>query len=164
MTIQPTGRVFHTGGKRDLILTRTYRAPIGDVWASVTESDRTARWFGAWKGAPGAGQSVKLQMAYEEGQPWCDAHIQACEPPQRLAITTTDAYGTWNLELVLTESGGTTQLALTHHLEPEANAADVGPGWEYYLDALGAAREGADRPDFADYYPSMKQYYENQPD
>ncbi|MFF3223457.1 SRPBCC family protein [Nocardia suismassiliense] len=160
MTTRPTGRIDRTDGKRDLILTRTYRAPIEDVWASVTESDRTARWMGAWEGAGGTGRNIKLQMAYEEGAPWCDAHIDACEPPTRLAISTTDDYGTWRLQAVLTESDGVTELVFTHHLDPDANVSEVGPGWEYYLDALGAARTDADRPDFEDYYPSMKQYYE----
>ncbi|CAM4070024.1 SRPBCC family protein [Nocardia ninae] len=160
MTTRPTGRLDRTDGKRDLILTRTYRAPIEDVWASVTESDRTARWMGAWQGEGGTGRNIKLQMAYEEGAPWCDAHIDACEPPTRLAISTTDDYGTWRLQAVLTESGGVTELVFTHHLDPDANVSEVGPGWEYYLDALGAARTDADRPDFEDYYPSMKQYYE----
>ncbi|QBS40060.1 SRPBCC family protein [Nocardia sp. CS682] len=160
MTTRPTGRLDRTDGKRDLILTRTYRAPIEDVWASVTESDRTARWFGPWKGEAGPGRKIQVQMALEEGQPWCDATIEVCEPPRRLGIITKDDYGTWHLEAELTETDGVTELVFTHHLDPEAKISEVGPGWEYYLDALGAARTDADRPDFEDYYPSMKQYYE----
>lgn len=161
MTTHPSGRLDRTDGNRDLILTRTYRAPIEDVWASVTESDRTARWFGPWEGEGGTGQHIKIQMVHEEGAPWCDAHIDACDPPTRLAITTKDSYGSWRLEAVLTETDGSTELVFTHHLEPEAPIAEVGPGWEYYLDALGAARDDADRPGWEDYYPSMKEYYEN---
>ncbi|WP_433656149.1 SRPBCC family protein [Nocardia sp. CA-128927] len=164
MTLRPIGRLDRTDGNRDLILTRTYRAPIEDVWASVTESDRTARWFGPWEGEAGTGGNIKVQMVHEEGKPWCNAHIDACEPPRRLEITTNDSYGSWHLEAVLTETDGVTELVFTHHLEPEAPIAEVGPGWEYYLDALGAARTGADHPDFEDYYPSMKQYYESLPD
>ncbi|MFI6998409.1 SRPBCC family protein [Nocardia sp. NPDC050175] len=160
MTTRPTGRLDRSGGKRDLILTRTYRAPIEDVWASVTESDRTARWFGPWEGEAGTGQNIKIQLVHEEGAPWCNAHIDACEPPQRLSITTKDSYGSWRLEAVLTETDGVTELVFTHHLEPDAPIAEVGPGWEYYLDVLGAARDDADRPEWEDYYPSMKQYYE----
>lgn len=159
MTTRPSGRLLHTGTGRDLVLTRTYRAPIADVWASITESDRTARWFGPWKGEAGAGRTIAVQMAFEEEQPWCDATIEACEPPRRLAITTVDDYGSWHLEAVLTETDGRTELVFTHHLEPEENIAEVGPGWEYYLDALGAARVGASRPDFDDYFPAMQQYY-----
>jgi len=28
-------------------MSRTFRAPIEDVWASLTESERTVRWFGS---------------------------------------------------------------------------------------------------------------------
>ncbi|WP_280446811.1 SRPBCC family protein [Nocardia brasiliensis] len=160
MTRTPTGRLDRTDGRRDLVLTRSYRAPITDVWASVTESDRTARWFGPWEGTPGAGSRIKVQMLFEEGAGWCDAQIDACEPPRRLALTTEDDFGTWHLEVVLTETDGVTELVFIHHLEPEAPIGQVGPGWEYYLDALGAARENTDRPDFEEYYPSMQQYYE----
>jgi uncharacterized protein YndB with AHSA1/START domain len=55
----PTGRVVSTAQGRDLVLERTFRAPIEDVWASITEPERTARWLGPWEGegAPGAPSS-----------------------------------------------------------------------------------------------------------
>lgn len=31
-----------------LVFERTFHAPIEDVWAAVTESDRLARWIGVW--------------------------------------------------------------------------------------------------------------------
>ena len=45
MTPRPTGRLLDTPGGRQLLLTRSFRAGIEDVWASITESERTARWF-----------------------------------------------------------------------------------------------------------------------
>ncbi|HEY9557063.1 MAG TPA: hypothetical protein VIR58_10025 [Acidimicrobiales bacterium] len=60
----------------------------------------------------------------------------------------------------LTEADGTTELTLVHHLDADANPADVGPGWEYYLDMLVASREpGSDRPDFDDYYPAQSAHF-----
>ncbi|MCM6776674.1 SRPBCC family protein [Nocardia sp. CDC159] len=159
MTTTPTGRLLSTPDGRDLELTRTFRAPIDDVWASITESARTARWFGPWEGEGGAGRTIKMQLAFEDGAPWCDAHIDACEPPHHLALTTRDEFGTWRLEASLTETAGVTELRLIHHLDPQAAIAEVGPGWEYYLDALAAAREDRPHPDFDDYYPALKQYY-----
>jgi hypothetical protein len=55
MSPQPTGRVVLTSAGADLILTRTFRAAIEDVWKSITDPDCTARWFGRWEGdaAPG---------------------------------------------------------------------------------------------------------------
>jgi uncharacterized protein YndB with AHSA1/START domain len=44
MSPEPTGHVVGN----DLILVRTFLAPIDDVWTSVTKSESTARWFGPW--------------------------------------------------------------------------------------------------------------------
>jgi uncharacterized protein YndB with AHSA1/START domain len=160
MTPTPTGQLFTTEAGTDLVLNRTFRAPIEDVWASVTESDRTARWFGPWEGEPGPGRLIKIQMMFEDKAPWVEARIEACEPPSRLAVSTIGEYGTWHLELLLSEEDGTTQLRLVHHLESTEGVGEVGPGWEYYLDQLVAARTDTPKPDFADYYPSMKPYFQ----
>ncbi|TQM31763.1 SRPBCC family protein [Nocardia bhagyanarayanae] len=165
MTKQPTGRLLPADQGRDLVLTRTYRAPIADVWASLTESDRTARWFGPWKGEAGPGRTVQVQMVHEDEQPWMDMTIDACEPPHRLAVSAIDEYGSWVLDVRLTETDGVTELRFTHHLRTDdeiAQAPQVGPGWEYYLDLFGTARDGAEPPNFDDYYPPMADYYRAQ--
>ncbi|MGK8523146.1 SRPBCC family protein [Nocardia asteroides] len=162
MTERPTGRLFPANTGRDLVLIRTYRAPIEDVWASVTESDRTARWFGPWEGEAAPGRTIKIQMVFEEEQPWMELRIDACEPPHRLAVSAVDDHGAWRLELALSETAGSTELRFTHHLRTDTEIAQlpqVGPGWEYYLDMLGAARAQTDRPDFAHYYPAMREFY-----
>ncbi len=160
MTSQPTGRLFPVGEGHDLVLTRTFRAHIEDVWASVTEPERTARWFGPWEGDAGPGRTIKVQMSYEEEQPWMEARIDACEPPLRLAVSTTDEHGVWRLELVLSEVDGVTELKLVHHLDSAEGVGEFGPGWEYYLDMLVASREGKPLPDFDSYYPAMKPYFD----
>ncbi|PYC65390.1 ATPase [Micromonospora arborensis] len=160
MTRTPAGRLFRTATGHDLVLTRTFRAPAADVWASLTESDRTARWFGPWEGDATPGRTIRVQMAYEEQQPWCDVRIDACEPQQRLAVSMIDSYGTWLLELSLTETDGTTELRFVQHLTSVEGIAEVGAGWEYYLDLLVASRDGAPRPEFDDYHPAMQPYYQ----
>jgi uncharacterized protein YndB with AHSA1/START domain len=161
MTNPPTGRLLRTATGSDLVLYRTFRATPADVWASVTEPDRTARWFGPWKGDAGPGRTIQLQMAYEDGEPWFDVRIDACEPPRRLAVSTVDEAGSWRLELQIeATAAGTTELRLVHHLDSAAGVADFGPGWEYYLDMLVAAREGSPPPSFDDYPPAMTAHYE----
>jgi uncharacterized protein YndB with AHSA1/START domain len=156
MTRTPAGRL--TG--LDLSLTRTFRAPAEDVWASVTEPARTARWFGPWEGDAAPGRTIKVQMAYEDQRPWIEMRIDACEPPRRLALHAADEYGVWNVELLLTERDGQTELRFVHHLENTDGIGETGPGWEYYLDALVAARDGTPAPSFDDYYPAMQPYYQ----
>jgi uncharacterized protein YndB with AHSA1/START domain len=157
----PAGRLLATAGGADLVVSRTFRAPVEDVWASLTESERTARWFGAWEGDAGPGRMIKLQMAYEEGAPWFDVRIDVCEPPRRLVVTANDDAGGWHLELLLTPTEGRTDLRLVHHLSSTDGTGEMGPGWEYYLDMLVAARDDRPTPSFDDYYPAMKAYYDD---
>ncbi|MGW5616382.1 SRPBCC family protein [Streptomyces sp. NPDC003877] len=161
MTPDPTGRLVPTPSGHDLVLTRTYPAPADDVWASVTEPERTARWFGPWRGEAGPGRTIEVQMAFEESAPWCPMRIEACEPPRRLAVSMEDEAGSWLLELLLVETAGATELRLVHHLTSTGSLGATGPGWEYYLDMLTAARTGQPRPDFEDYHPAQKAYYES---
>jgi uncharacterized protein YndB with AHSA1/START domain len=158
MSPTPTGRLHGT----DLVLTRTFRAPVADVWASLTESERTARWYGPWQGDAAPGSTIKVQMAYEDGEPWIDMTIDVCDPPHRLALSAVDDYGSWFLEMVLTGSEAGTELRFTHKLTDTDGVGEFGPGWEYYLDALTASRDGEPMPSFDDYYPAMKPYFEAQ--
>ncbi|MCM0674794.1 SRPBCC family protein, partial [Micromonospora phytophila] len=144
----------------DLLLRRSFRAPVEDVWASITEPERSARWFGPWKGDAGPGRTISVQMAYEEQAPWCDVLIEACEPPRRLVVSMLDEHGAWRIELLLSAADGITELRFVQHLDNEDAIGEVGPGWEYYLDMLVAARTGAPKPDFDAYYPAMKPYFE----
>ncbi|MGW1672576.1 SRPBCC family protein [Streptomyces sp. NPDC002324] len=160
MTLEPTGQLVPTPSGHDLVLTRTYAAPARDVWASVTEPERTARWFGPWRGEAAPGRTVEVRMAFEESAPWCPIRIEACEPPHRLAVSVEDEAGSWSLELLLTETEGATELCLIRHLASPEAVGSIGPGWEYYLDMLTAARRDGPQPDFEDCYPAQKAYYE----
>jgi uncharacterized protein YndB with AHSA1/START domain len=151
---KPTGRLEGN----DLVLTRKFEAPIEEVWTSITKSESTARWYGSWTGTPGAGNTVTIKMVFEDGGPESVAHIDACEPPRRLALSTQGKYGV-KIEITLTQTGGVTELRFVHHLSDRKLARDFGPGWEYYLDNLVAARASAKLPKFDEYYPSMQVHY-----
>ncbi len=155
MSPQPTG---HLSGN-DLILTRRFRAPVADVWRSVTKSENTALWFGRWEGEAGPGKTVRLQLLHEKGQPFANVAIEECEAPHRLVVAMKDEFGDWRMELTFTQAGDETELRLVQRLSDAKLAGDVGPGWEYYLDMLVAAREGKPLPSFDDYYPAQKAHY-----
>ncbi|MDQ4052855.1 MAG: polyketide cyclase, partial [Actinomycetota bacterium] len=50
ITPAATGRREERGGAGYVVYTRTFRAPIDDVWAAVTEPARLERWIGTWTG------------------------------------------------------------------------------------------------------------------
>jgi uncharacterized protein YndB with AHSA1/START domain len=161
MTPTPTGRVIPTTATgRDLVLERILPGSIDDAWASITESDRLARWFCTWTGEPRVGGTVELTLVAEEGDATSHAEILACEPPTHLAVSTNDPGGAWLLEVTLTPIDSEhTGLRFVHHLDEEANSEEIGPGWEYYLDALAAAMNDNPMPDFDDYWPSLASAY-----
>ncbi len=152
----PSGRLVGN----DLHLVRTFRAPIEDVWKSLTDSESTARWFGPWRWADkaGPGNDIVYTMIQEEGAPESTATVRACEAPRHLAISSDGPYGV-SYEITLAENDGTTTMTFVHHLTDRSMVGDFGPGWEFYLDLLVDSRTGRPLRKFDEYYPSQKQYY-----
>lgn len=135
MTI--TGRPETRDGEDYLVLTRTFAAPVEDVWAAITESERLGRWFGTWSGDPSTGQ-VRVQWSYEEEVGDELYSIDVCEAPYRLRLhnVNDDPAQVWTLDMRLREEEGATVLDFAQVLNKDLPVSDVGPGWEYYLDRL----------------------------
>jgi uncharacterized protein YndB with AHSA1/START domain len=163
MTNQPaaTGRK-DTREQGWLVFSRTFRAPVEDVWAAVTDPARLSRWIGTWTGDPASG-AVEFRMTAEgEDVPAETARIEACSPPRLLSVTTIDSEGNaWRMRLELAEGDGVTTLDFSQQLTDPELAASVGPGWDYYLDRLVAAETGREPAtiDFDDYYPALSEHY-----
>lgn len=165
MSIDPTGHRASRDGIDHVVYTRTFRAPIEDVWAAVTEPARLERWVGTWSGDPADGQ-VDFRMTAEGEDAPVEVHrILVCEPPRRLVTRTSapdaGSGGDWQLELDLEERDGVTTLTFAQAMSDPETAQSVGPGWDYYLDRLVAAEAGGDVAaiDFEDYYPAQSEHY-----
>jgi uncharacterized protein YndB with AHSA1/START domain len=148
----------------ELTLERSFDAPRAEIWAQLTDPERTAAWLGPWRGTAGVGNTVELQMAFEEGDAWSPVRIDDCDAPTHIAVSVTvsEELNGWDLEATLTEENGTTVLTFLHRLDDPAAAESIGPGREYYLDMLVAAQTRGARPEFEDYYPSQVAYYTKQ--
>ncbi len=146
-TPKATGRVQEREGTAYLVFERTFRAPIADVWAAVTESDRLVRWIGHWNGDPTSG-AVSFYMTAEA----------ATHPPRRSTSTSATRRGDvvmrsarpddhsleWRWEIDLAEADGVTTLTFAQEVGDDLLAESVGPGWDYYLDRMVAAENGED--------------------
>ncbi len=141
---QPTG---HLQG-RHLIIERSFSASIEDVWASLTEPERVARWYGTIEGDLMAGQTIMVTMVAEDGAPAEPMQIIECDAPRRFLIETAGMGEPWRLLVELAEVTGITTMTFTHDLGDDLDAADVGPGWEFYADRHDAAFNGNDMPDW----------------
>ena len=98
-----------------------------------------------------------------DGVPQETFTINACDPPYRLALTSTpEGEGNvWHFVLDLAEADGTTTLTFSQSVPDAEMAAGVGPGWEYYLDRLVVAETGHDAATvlWDDYYPAQSEHY-----
>lgn len=158
----PTGRLVPGDDGHDLVLTRVLPGSIQDTWASITEPRRTARWIGRWDGTGALGETVRLQLGFEDDSPWTDVTITECDPPHGLRILTLDENGSWDISLELTGAGERTELCFRMHRVDPAAIGEIGPGWEYYLDQLVASVSDVALPNFDDYFPAQREYFEKQ--
>lgn len=167
----PTGRLVRSGAGHDLVLTRSLPWPVADVWAGLTDPERTARWFGRWEGEGAVGATIRVQLGFEEAGPWTGMRILACEEPRLLRVLSvgvddddnTDAGGgAWDISTELTASALGTELRFVMHGIDPAAVGEIGPGWEYYLDQFVASLAGDPLTDFDDYFPAQREYFEAQ--
>lgn len=157
----PTGTLEHRpDGTTDLVVARRTTEAADTVWTQLTDPDRTATWFGPWRGERRPGAVIEVRMAFEEGDHWVDARIISCTPERGFVINTSDDAGDWNLEVELRDHGDEREVRLIHHLSTVDGIGEIGPGWEFYLDLFVASLTGADKPTFDAYYPSMKDHFE----
>jgi|SRR5436190_581692 len=157
----PTGRRETRDGHDVVVLMRQFRAAAEAVWAAITEPDRLERWIGTWEGDPANGW-VGFRMTAESPEATAERMwIDECDPPRRFATHSSTPYGDWHLALDLEERDGVTTLSFAQRMSDPGVAADVGPGWDYYLDRLVAAETGGDVAaiDFTDYHPADSDYY-----
>lgn len=151
--MNPTARLDGT----TLTFTRTFQAPIDDVWAALTESERSGRWYGTWTGDPADGFVMVTMTGEGYEVPPSRFDIVACEPPRLLAVNSIDDSGSWRLRAELSEADGVTTLVFAQEQIDLGMLADVGPGWEWYLDRLVAVTVGNEPPTLeafeADYVP-----------
>lgn len=134
-------RRLPAGDGRVVVLSRTYDAPIDDVWDAVSTGERVSRWLGPVRG------DLRLGGRYQiEGN--AQGEILECEPPRRLKVSW--AYGETGpndvseVEVRLEPDGDGTRLTLEHAAVVPAEMWDqfgpgaVGVGWD--LGLLGLDR------------------------
>ena len=126
------------GKTRTLRMSRTLAAPIGTVWAAVTEFDRIPLWFMPVSGEARIGGRYQL-----DGN--AGGEILVCDAPRTLRITWEYGGDVSYVTVNLTEKDGSATLFDFEHaadVEPdrwaEYGPGAVGVGWDMGL--LGLAR------------------------
>jgi len=133
------------GEAQMVVLRRTYRADIEDVWDAITNPERIARWFLPVTGEFRVGGTYQL-----EGN--AGGEILACEPPSRLFVTSMFGEappGSSEVEVRLSRiTDDETMLVLQHSAVVPPDMWDrygpgaVGVGWDLTVLGLSGYLDG----------------------
>ena len=162
MTAKPTGHYELKPDGLHLQFDRLFHAPIEDVWFSLTNPAAMQAWIGTYTGSPATG-AVRFRMSAEENPEWQNVSILECAPPHRFVADSGPAPAGIRVFCHLKEAGGMTTLTFGQRLHVPADAATMGPGWDFYLDRLTAARAGRALPEWEQYYPAFAPHYRELP-
>ena len=130
-------------GRWRLEFRRTWPDDADDVWAALTDPDRTGRWIGTYDGERRNGATGSFTMTSEDGAPSEPLTIIECIEPHRLVL---DLANGWRVELDLVAQRGGTTLIFVQRLDDPAAVQDVATGWHWYLDRLDAEVSGTEPP------------------
>jgi len=160
MTGKPTGRLAQREDGLYLMMDRLFKAPIEDVWASMTRPAELAKWIGTYTGSPSTG-AARFRMSAEPDAKWEYVTILECAAPHRFFGDFGEGEDAWRALFHLVEGNGMTTVTFGQRLRNPAEAATMGPGWDYYLDRLVAYRAGRPLPEWDSYYPALAMHYKN---
>ena len=132
------GSLRSAQGKGIVHIEDRFETDIGDLWSALTDPGRLARWYGQVEGdlRPGGQFRARVLASGWEGT----GHVDACEPPRRLQVTSkeADAPDEEVIEATLTADGGQTILVLDQRGLPLSQLAAYGAGLQVHVEDLAA--------------------------
>jgi uncharacterized protein YndB with AHSA1/START domain len=141
------GSLRSAQGKGIVHIEDRFETDIGDLWSALTDPGRLARWYGQVEGdlRPGGQFRARVLASGWEGT----GHVDACEPPRRLQVTSkeADAPDEEVIEATLTADGGQTILVLDQRGLPLNQLAAYGAGLQVHVEDLAAHIAGRERGD-----------------
>lgn len=152
MTRNPPGDIRIVGSLRSddgagvVRLEDRFDTDIADLWSALTDPHRLACWLGEVEGdlRPGGEFRARYFASGWEGT----GHVDACEPPQRLLISTKAADEPDGIiEVTLSADGDQTVLVIEDRGVPLDQIAAYGAGDQIHVEDLGAYLAGQERCD-----------------
>jgi uncharacterized protein YndB with AHSA1/START domain len=132
-------QVEQTGEEVRVVLRRSYRAEVEEVWDALTDPDRIRRWLMPITGELKPGGTFQL-----EGN--AGGEVLECEPPQRFKVSFGGPASLVEITLAQSQDGTTTDLQMDHTVPADFGGASgalyVGPGWDGALLGLALYVEG----------------------
>lgn len=128
-----------------------YDTDIDDLWSAITDPARLARWYGQVEGDLRPGGEFRMYLEADDIE--SIGRVEACEPPQRLSLTTRETDESYRRgqgvppfdaveEITLTADGDQTILVIEVTGMPLDKIAFYGAGWQIHAEHLAAHIRG----------------------
>jgi uncharacterized protein YndB with AHSA1/START domain len=134
---------------------------VDDLWSALTDPRRLARWMGEVEGDLRLGGQFRARF-FASG--WVGTgRVEACEPPRRLLLLTTDPSEPHDhvIEATLTPAGDQTILVWEERGIPLDQIAAYGAGIQVHVEDLAAHLAGRERCDASARWRELFPSYED---
>ena len=131
------------GSEWVLVLERSLRHPIGEVWSALTEADQIPRWgpFSTDRNLTAIGEVKLLHINYPEREEM-QGKVLEVHAPSLLVFRWGEDVLRWELR----EQGDHTVLVLRHRFADRQQAPSYSAGWHLCLDGLSGILAGKEMP------------------
>ncbi len=117
---------------------RRFSTDVADLWASVTDPDRLARWFCPVTGEFVEGGAYQADLGRDG---LVHGRILACRPGHGYTVSWEDGGDQESeIEVAVAPDLGGAVLTLHHRALPSRYLADYGAGWQDFLEQLASGR------------------------
>lgn len=146
-------RQIQAGHALMIVMSRSFRHPIGEVWSAVTDPDRLGEWLGRPEGDLRRGGEYTLHGGMRGGLPnGSGGTILRCDAPRLLTLSwEREGTTTAEVEFHLAAEDSHTRIELLYasarkgfavRAAPGGGVWTGGAGWEYFLDCLEEYLDG----------------------
>ncbi len=146
-----------------------YDTDIDDLWSAITDPGRLARWHGQVEGDLRPGGEFRIYLEADDID--STGRVDACEPPQRLLVTTRETDESHRRgqgvppfdavkEITLTADGDQTILVIEVRGMPLDKIAFYGAGWQIHAERLAAYVLGARLDDIEARWGELVPHYQ----
>ncbi len=157
--VRTLGTLRAADGKGVVRLEDRFDTDVDDLWSALTDPGRLARWLGEVEGDLCQGGEFRALYFASGWEGTC--HVEVCEPPRRLLLTT-ESPGEPDgvVEVTLTPDGDHTVLVIEDRGVPLEQVAAYGAGDQIHVEDLASYLAGGERCDARARWQELQPAYE----
>ena len=156
------GSLRAVDGKAVVRMEDRFDTDVEDLWSTLTDPSRLARWVAEVNGDLRLGGEFRARFTSGWEGP---GRVDVCEPPRRLLVTMDPGQDDQTvIEAEIVPDGDQSRLVLEERGLPSDEAAAHGAGWQVHIEDLAAYLAGRPTADWGTRWTELTPAYRDQQD